>query len=588
MRARKYRFLWLMYVCFFVILSCNLPLKQNIFAEDQYQVESPVLALAVNMDGHSPLIHVFVGHSIDDPWMLPAGNFYIEATAEQDLVYTIGRLTVPQPGGEVTLGKQMAEVEGMADSQRSQELVLISNAVTGIKCGVLSYLYQSSNGFSTQFFDPQYEWTPAAIRAVRENYDPILVREDETMQAFMALEQRAGEASGFNACSGMCKPDTGILDSIVSFFITMNVVDQNAVEDILVGSVAMSPEEKADAFQYFPSSLTGGAQSFDEMLQNLQNGNLDKYAPTRIRNMLMDEPTFVEALTEVRDTNRPLLQIAHEEGAVLIEKGAEMEVAIVKQVLQTAFPGMETGFNYADMVNQVAEFIHNVYTDPLQGVAEFAATQVTSQIAGQIKEGLLEMGYGDALATEMSDYLSGEIVGQFSEQDPGAELAQESQPQPVPETDVGEEPPPPADEASTAPSTVASCIPQPGEYTITFADVNDRTSSSGEKRVCGAEGMLTNNSDKDLMFAVYRVTNNGSHKYEKWMGAGYQILGSGETANFGKFYRCTGGNCTNGAAWFYFSKASVLYNTPECLALAFSQEEKIPESIVPVENPCSW
>ena len=563
----------------FVILSCNLPFDQETFAEDQSQDGAPVLALAVNMDGHSPLIHIFVGNSIADPWMLPAGNFYIEAKDAQGLVYPIGRLTIPQPGGEVALGEQMTAVGGMADPKRSQELVLIANAVTGIKSGVLSYLYQSSNGFSTQFFDPQYEWTPAAIRAVRENYDPVLAREDETLQAFMALEQRAGQVSGVNSCPGMCKPNAGILDSIVSFFVTMNVVDQNAVEDILAGSAAMSPEEKADAFPYIPSSLTGGAQSFDEMLQNLQNGDLDKYGPTRIRNFLMDEPTFVEALTEVRGTNRPLLQIAHEEGAVLIEKGAEMEVEIVKNVLETAFPGMQTGFNYADMVNALAEFLHTVYTDPLQGVAEFATAQVTSQITGQIKNGLLEMGYGDALASEMSDYLGGEIVGQFAEQDPDAEPEPETASQPQPEIEVSEEP--------SSPGTIASCIPQPGEYTLAIVDVNDRTSSSGEKRVCSAEGMLTNNSDREIMFAAYRVHNYGGHDYEKWATPGYQTVYPGDTLEFAEFYRCTGTHCGDGE-WYYFTKVSILYNTPECLDLAFSYQDKVPESIIPVENPCSW
>ena len=172
--------------------------------------------------------------------------------------------------------------------------------------------------------------------------------------------------------------------------------------------------------------------------------------------------------------------------------------------------------------------------------------------------------------------------------DPGAEPAQESASQPQPESDAGEGPQP-ADEAPPALATIASCIPQPGEYKIEMVNVNDRTSGSGDKRVCGANGTLTNNSGRDLMFAAYRVHNYGGHNYEKWTTPGYQTLYHGDMVEFAEFYRCTGKACgDDGAAWFYFDKVSILYKTDECLDLAFSYEDKIPESIIPVENPCSW
>jgi hypothetical protein len=191
------------------------------------------------------------------------------------------------------------------------------------------------------------------------------------------------------------------------------------------------------------------------------------------------------------------------------------------------------------------------------------------------------------------DYLAGPVVNSDGddvaaapppEPDLAAEPAQESAPQPEANAD---EAPSPADEAPPAPASIASCIPQPGEYKIEIVDVNDRTSSSGEKRVCNAEGMLTNTGSNELMFAAYRVQNYGGHNYEKWASAGYQTLYPGDKEEFAEFYRCTGTHCGEGE-WYYFDKVSILYKTPECLELAFSQEDKIPESITPVENPCDW
>lgn len=502
MNMRRSRFFGLGFTLIFFILACNLPLSQSTSADDQPLVKAPVVALAIDLDGRSPAVYLFVGHSSDDPWGLPAGNFYIEAAGEHDLVYTIGRAAIPQPGGDAELGKMMATAGGTADPQRNQELLLVANAIAGIKGGEWRYLEQSSSGFSTQFFDPQMVWTPAAIRAVREQYDPLLDKEEETMQAIMALEQRARETPQVKTCPGVCMPDNGILDTFLSFFVSMSVVDQHAVEDILAGSAAMTPEEKAEAFQYFPPSLTGGAQTFDQMLQNLQNGNLDKYAPTRIRNLLMDEPSFVEALTDIRKTNRPLLQIAHDEGAVLIEKGAEMEVEIVKQVLQAAFPGIEAGFDYADKVNALAEFIRTTYTDPAQGVTELAAGQAASQIAGQIKNGLLDMGYGEDLAAEMADYLSEEIVGQIAEQDPELEALMTEEALAAAPDNPDEQPT--TGNQESGPDSAADCLAGRSQYSWGIEDI-ERHDCQDTSRCTGCGGIfyVQNNSNEVLYFTHY-------------------------------------------------------------------------------------
>lgn len=521
MIKRSARFLVPLFSILFIALACNLPFLQDKAAQssqDLQMVKAPVTALAIDLEGNSPAIYLFVGHSTDDPWILPQGSYYLEAAGEHQLVYRIGKIRISDGGGDVELGKRLAAAQAITSQEHNQELILIANAVAGIEGGVLSFLYGSSNGFTRPLFDPQNQWTPAAIQTMRGCYDPVLDREEETTKAIIALDMRAAKATAGKSCPGMCRQKRGILDKFLSFFSAMNGVDQRAVEDVVQGSAAMSAGEKADAFQYFPPSLTGGAQSFDEMVQKMQNGELDKYAPTRIRNYLLDEPAFVEALTETRKGNRPLLEIAHEEGATLVEKGAELQAEIIKQVLQAAFPGIEAGFEYADKVNEWAQFVHTMYTDPTKGAVEFATGQATSQIGGQIKDGLLEMGYGEELAAEMAEYLSNEIVGQIVKHDPELEaLALEMEMTKTPEGDEDD-----ADDAESEESDtpgLRACIIDGNLYTWGYENVGRHDCiDAGRCTGCTGQFVVRNTSGHDAYLILYEAFSTGSKgmSWEKW------------------------------------------------------------------------
>ena len=192
-----------------------------------------------------------------------------------------------------------------------------------------------------------------------------------------------------------------------------------------------------------------------------------------------------------------------------------------------------------------------------------------------------------------------------NEEMPGGEVVQDES-APPPDENVADDPstdPKPVEEAEqieeqsqveesvepeqdTLEYDISSCLPTKGhDFTLEIIDLTDR--SSDIKRHCNAKGVITNTSDQKLMFSAYRVHNYGGQKYEKWMRAGYQSVEPGETVEYAEFYWCTGGNCGDGT-WYYYKYISILYNTPECLQIVFAEEEKIPESIVEIENPCDW
>ncbi len=135
----------------------------------------------------------------------------------------------------------------------------------------------------------------------------------------------------------------------------------------------------------------------------------------------------------------------------------------------------------------------------------------------------------------------------------------------------------------------ASCLPPSSAYTLEIQNSSNRTSPNG-KRACNADGTITNNSGQTLMFATFRVNNYGAAETRylegKWV-LGYRNVKPGETIEYGRFYRCTGGVCGAGE-WYYIPRMSILYSAPGCVDYASSFENKPPESIVKIENPCDW
>ena len=134
---------------------------------------------------------------------------------------------------------------------------------------------------------------------------------------------------------------------------------------------------------------------------------------------------------------------------------------------------------------------------------------------------------------------------------------------------------------------ISSCWPKPTDYTLEIVNFSDKTSSNG-KRSCNADGTITNTGDQKIMFTVYRVNHYGNETTfgEKWK-FGYLIIQPGETMEYGGFHHCVGSECGEGE-WFYIQRLSIINDYPECSIYNDSFEDKAPESIVNIENPCDW
>jgi len=178
-------------------------------------------------------------------------------------------------------------------------------------------------------------------------------------------------------------------------------------------------------------------------------------------------------------------------------------------------------------------------------------------------------------------------VNSDGDEDAGAVVAKalpESDPEAVPEEEA-EQAPAPQQEKQSGDVTIMDCVPKPAEYTLEVADLNPYEDES--RRKCNAKIMLTNNTSEEIVFQGYRVHNYGGFNYEKWE-TGYTNLAPGETREALRFHYCVGGNCGEEGEWYYFDKIVILYDRRECWSLIMSQEEKFPETIIEIEDPCSF
>jgi len=130
-----------------------------------------------------------------------------------------------------------------------------------------------------------------------------------------------------------------------------------------------------------------------------------------------------------------------------------------------------------------------------------------------------------------------------------------------------------------------ACLPDPDTYSLEFTNLVKQSGSN--KSTCSAQGVITNLSNREMMFTAYRVNHSGGEDTfgEEWITDKYQILSPGERADYGFFFRCVGGSCDEGE-WHYIQHISLLYNTEECERLVQSGEDKVPESIIQIDNPC--
>ncbi len=398
-------------------LSCSLP-----------KPVGPVIVVAMNYEG-IPSLALYVGNPQSDRFRLPAGEYYMEAVSPEGLVYGSWREVVEpaQGSGNSVPIRLQVRGGGRPDEAIASQLKTLANFMLLVDLAQLTYLETASNGFQRTFKDSIDIIQMSDVDALYARLQSISDQKEAVRAAAQALEVRMQQAAsdsrggdGKLASAALPRNLSGIWDSLEQFFTFKNEEDEKAREEILFVSAAMTPEEKEDAFYWLDDKNRGGAQNYDEFLQLLQDGQLGDV--TGIRSDLYTGGPYQGVYQTVfQESNRPGGETTHRVGTELLQRGAELEFEIVKETLTAAFPEIQQGFEYADKASEWAEFVNNMYVNPLGTLVDMSVDEIKSEIADRIQQDL--MSAMPDLDEETAEQLAGDLTDEIMESQPAVATA---------------------------------------------------------------------------------------------------------------------------------------------------------------------
>lgn len=398
-------------------LSCNFPTSVG-----------PVIAVAVKTDG-IPSLALYVGNPQADQFRLPEGEYYVEAVDSEGLVYAGWREVVkPAPdGGDSVPVRLKVRGEGRHDEAVASQLKTLTSFMVTVDLARLTYLETASNGFQLTFEDSMDDIQMSDVDALYTSLLDISNQQDAVREAVQALEYRMQQAAS-DSLTGSAKVASvalprqrlDIWDSLEQFFTFKNEEDEKAREEILLVSASMTQEEKEEAFYWLDDKNRGGAANYDEFLQLLQNGQLGDVTAVR-SDLYTGGPYQGVYQTVFPESNRPGGETTHRVGAELLQRGAELEFEIVKETLTAAFPEIQQGFEYADKASEWAEFVNNMYVNPLGTLADMSVDEIKSEIGERIQQDL--MSAMPDLDEETAEQLAGDLTDEIMENQPAIATA---------------------------------------------------------------------------------------------------------------------------------------------------------------------
>ena len=134
-------------------------------------VSQPMLAVAIPRANPKTTAYLFIGDAEKDDWFLPEDLYYIEAAGADDTVYTISWQQVSGTNERVDPELLISSSVNETDPERKKELILVANAIAGIRSGMLAFLEVASDGFTSPLFEPSPDISPTELRSIFENYD---------------------------------------------------------------------------------------------------------------------------------------------------------------------------------------------------------------------------------------------------------------------------------------------------------------------------------------------------------------------------------------------------------------------------------
>lgn len=369
------------------------------------------LIVVYNLDKQDSGLSAYIYNLEESEIFLPEGHYYAEMKLADGTLMSFSPLIIVDEGkgvGAAAFKSRLSNsIQSQEIGQEIEQLVRFLIAVDNVR---LTYFEIASNGFQNELFstnvEPSWSDEEKLMGALNNLGDPQTVT--AAAQAFISRAETSRAHQPGKA--GLGAPAFGIIDKIISFFSLSSEENARAKQEVLAMYAAINePWEKEDAFDALDESQRSGADNFDEFITKVENGEIQDM--TGVRRNLMQLGPMSGIMQDLNpESNRPGGEIIHRVGAEAIKRGAELNVEVIKEVLTITFPGMDEGFGYADKVNEWAEYVQQIYNDPLAALGEELKGQAADLIKDRIKTQL------QSLFPEMDQNDVDSIVEQITEQ----------------------------------------------------------------------------------------------------------------------------------------------------------------------------
>jgi hypothetical protein len=159
--------------------------------------EVSFLAVAFRLDEGYPVMVAYAGDPTEDPFLLPAGRYYVEAVNQDGVVFS--RAVVETEGGQpVGFPPNMGTTEDLAPPA-AEPLMTLANFLVDAELAEYAFLEIVSGGFEQPLFDPDIEIAAADVEGLFGMYEDILSQKDGVLAAFEQIKERA-QVSGHSLC----------------------------------------------------------------------------------------------------------------------------------------------------------------------------------------------------------------------------------------------------------------------------------------------------------------------------------------------------------------------------------------------------
>ncbi len=407
-----------------------------------------VLAIAFRIDGGTPALSAYIGNPAQTPFFLPAGRYYIEALNQDDVAIALDTANI-EPDGAVEFPASFVAAGGKNGAERTRALKTLANFLAQTELAQLTALEDVSAGFTTPLFDSSAEPTQSHLDQLYALYAEAVAQQDNVLATLVSIENRAQASLPMPRGHAALAPGVfdSIKDKLSNFFTYAGDAGKRARERIVKIAESLGPEDRADAFNVLREGFRSDATNFDEFLNRLQTGELDSQA-AQIESDLRNSAGFAAAAQQAGAT---VGQVVQQEGAELVSKGAELNAQVIKTVLGEVFPDITQGFDLADKATEWAQYVEDVYRDPLGTLEGQARDAIQEKIEERIKNDLAQC------CPSLAEDLAEQIAGTVSENvvDTMPEFAPKASPTPGPTSNAPTLAPIPTD------------TPQPGTPTPT-------------------------------------------------------------------------------------------------------------------------